>query len=517
MPAEPAKVGPFVGGMNTYSGPSSIGDNEAVEIKNMEIDLDGTLVSRPAIIRGTTAPVASAVGIVIGTYRSMTDVFYVIYSFQTSAWALNAATSAWTKIADGDFTDTVQSSDKLWLVLRPSGTAVGGGSWTAAGGYVAIPAMPRGLSVVAAKNRLFIAASRNGDITSMNRVKYSDLPTGTIKFGETWNAADSFDVSPGDGQDIAKLMIYDNSIVIFKTDSTFLFAYDSKIAAGQVQVVSTTIGLNNNWSAVEYENTLFVMHEAKVYRITNWNWDLANVKIPFQYKNIKGLSSLLGVSLSVVGDRIVARYYDNTYVLGTKTGGWSVWEWDTGTTMFVTNFIGDPNIDVTYGASNYYSGSYNNSGTNWYKFIDQVNSVARSENYKTKLVTKAYDFGPSYSFKRLFWWGIDILSKTAVTFRVSPIVYAVPVTWNQVKSVTSAELLSWGRPLDISIDVSDSANITNPVGYRTFIKLLKSLRFRQIQFIVESTQNGLSSTGPLRIFSITAFVDAKQLAVKKVS
>jgi hypothetical protein len=301
--AKPAKIGPFTGGMNTYSGPSAIADDEAVLIKNMEIDLDGSLTSRPAVIRGTTAPVANKIGTVLGTFRSMTDQFYIIYTFQTSAWALDTSTAAWTKIADGDFTDCVQFNDKLWLVLRPSGTAVGGGQWDFANQYTAIPAMPRGVSIVAAKGRLFIAGSKNNDNTSMNRIKFSDVAsTGppVVKFGETWNAIDTIDIAPGDGQDITKLLIQENNIVIFKTDSTFLFSYDSKITAGQVVLVSANIGANNNRSVVLYENTIFVMHEARVYRISNWNWDAANVKVPFIYKNIKGLNNDLGVSLSVV-------------------------------------------------------------------------------------------------------------------------------------------------------------------------------------------------------------------------
>src|SRR6185503_10440488 len=99
MPGQPVKIGPFVGGMNTYSGPSAIADNEAVEIKNMEIDLDGSLTSRPAITRTNNAPVAGRMSIVIRTFRSMTDVFYIIYSFTVSAWALNTSNETWTKIA----------------------------------------------------------------------------------------------------------------------------------------------------------------------------------------------------------------------------------------------------------------------------------------------------------------------------------------------------------------------------------------------------------------------------------
>lgn len=511
MPASPVKVGPFVGGMNTYSGPSAIGDNEAVEITNMEIDLDGSLASRPGINEFNTVPVAGKVGIVVGTYRSLTNVFYIIYSFETEVWALNTGTAAWTKITNADITDCVQYGDKLWLVFRPSGASTGGGKWDPTGGFAAVAAMPRGYSCTVYKERMFVAASRNADQTSINRVKFSNAAN-----FDTWTGTDYFDVSSGDGQDIQKLTVFDNAIVIFKSDSTYVFSYDTQVTKGVAQAVSMTIGLNNNYCAVEYENNLFVLHEANVFRISNWNWELANVKLPFEYKNSKSLSADKGSSLSVMGNRIVARYYDNVYVLGTKTGAWSVWKWNDGT-MLPTNFLRDPNVDTVYGASNYYAGSYDTSKTVWYRFTDQFNNLVRSESYTTRLITKAYDYGPSYAFKRLFWWGVDLLAKSSVTFRVSPVVYSVPVTWGQLIGVPFSQLKTWGRPLDLSIDVSDSANIGNALGNRTFIKLLKSLRFRQVQFILESTQDGTPNTGPLRIFSITAFVDAKETVTKKVS
>lgn len=515
MPGQPVKIGPFVGGMNTYSGPSAIGDNEAVELVNFDIDLDGSLVSRPGLKLGSVpVAVANKIAIVLGTYRSVTDVFYIIYAFGDQVWNFNTQTSAWTKIADGDFTACLQYSDKLWLVLRPSGVTQGGGKWDPTGGYVAVAQMPRGYSACLYKERMWIAASKNADQTSINQLKFSNAAN-----FDTWTTGTDFiNVNAGDGQDIMHLRVFDSAIVIFKTDSTFIFAYDSQPAKGQVQQMNGVIGANNNFSVVEYENNLFVMHESYVYRISNWNWEQANVKVPFEYRNTKSISSALGSSVSIIGNRVMCRYYDSTYVLGTKTGGWSLWEWNNGgTTYYPTNFVGDPNVDATTGAREYYTGSYDNTNDDWYLFIDQINSEVRNESINTRLTSKAYDFGPSYSFKRLFWWGVDIISKSTVNFRVSPVVYSIPVTWGQLVGVPWTSLKTWGRPLDVSIDVTDSASSSNPSYYRVFVKLLKSLRFRQVQFILESTTDGSDATGPLRVFSLTAFVDAKENVVKQVS
>src|SRR5688500_18396449 len=118
MAGEPVKIGPFVGGMNTYSSESAIADNEAVRILNMDVDLDGSLVSRPGLSVATSAPVAG-LSHIIGSYTSKTGVFYVIYAFPGSCRAYNTATNSWVSISNGDFSDCVQYSNKLWLVLFP--------------------------------------------------------------------------------------------------------------------------------------------------------------------------------------------------------------------------------------------------------------------------------------------------------------------------------------------------------------------------------------------------------------
>lgn len=509
MGGQPVQIGPFVGGMNTYSGPSAIADNEAVNILNMDVDLDGSLVGRPGI-KINTAPV-SGISHIIGTYRSKLDVFYVIYAFTNSVQAYNTTTMTWTNISAGDFTDCVQYNDKLWLVIRPSGVTQGGGSWEPVGGYVAVPTMPRGLSACVYKERMFIAASVNNDTSSLNRVKFSNPAN-----PGAWTSTDTFDVSGGDGQDIVSLFVFDSSIVIFKTDSTYIFAYESQPTKGQVQLVSSTIGANNNYCVTEYENSLFVLHESRLYRVANWQWELSNVKLPFEYVNNTTLNTINGSTVSSLGNRILVRYFDNYYALGTKTGAWVKWEWNKGVNYWPMDFVRDPNVDVTTGTDKYYSGNQR-TGSSWYLFVDSVLYSGSTENFNVQVLTKVYDYGVPYSFKRLYWWGVDLMSKSALSFRVYPSAYDTPISWGAVSAVPISVLQTWGRPLDVSLDVTDSVNSANPSNLRTFTKLLKGLRFRQVQFKLDTTSDGTALTGPLRVFSLTSFIDNKEQVVKKVS
>lgn len=507
MGGQPVKIGPFVGGVNTYVGPSAISDNEAVDILNMDIDLDGSLTSRPPVITGDL-PAGRDKGHVLGIFRSTSDVVYVIYSFGSEGtYAYSTAIDAWTLITADECTAGVQYNDKFYLVRKPAGAATGGHKWDPVGGQVAVAAMPRGYSSCIYKERMFISASRNGDETSINRVKFSNPAN-----PDAWTGTDFFDVAGGDGQDITKLYVFDNSIIVFKTDSTYVYAYETAPTKGQVQIVSATIGANNQYSVVEYENNIFVMHEAYVYRISNWNWEHANIKVPFVYTNASAITVADGTSLSVLGNRILCRYYDNYYAIGMKTGAWSRWVFQAGRTP--SEFIANPNVNPANGATEYWAASYVAANTFQYRFRETYDNT---ENFDILLETKAYDFGPSYTFKRLFWWGVDVLARSQTTFKVSPIVYATPVTWGQVGAVPISQLQTWGRPLDVTLDVTDSASLANPAKYRTFVKLLKGLRFRQVSFIIESTVDGTEATGPYRIFSLTATVDSKQVVSKKVS
>lgn len=508
MAASPVRIGPFVGGMNTYSGPSAIADNEAVEIRNMDVDLDGSLTSRPGLAVAT--PPVSGPANIIGIYRSTTDVVYMIYAFPNAVYARNTVdVPVWNLISAGVFTSAVQYNDKLWLVQKPSLTAVGGGKWDPVNGYVAVAAMPRGYSAVIYKERMFISGSRNNDETSINRVKFSNPADPSL-----WTGTDTFDVNAGDGQDITKLFVYDGQIIIFKTDSTYVYAYETTPAKGQVVIVSSTIGANNALSVEEFENSLFVFHENKVYRVSNWNWEHANIKVPFEYVNASGTTIENGTSVSAIGNRLLCKFYDKYYILGLKTGAWTTWVFSG--TRAPDRFMRNPNVDSAVGASKYYAGTYK-AIAEAYDLTDIVNATSAGESFLTRLITKSYDFGPSYGFKRLFWWGVDLLAKTTINFKVSPTVYNTPTLWSQLIGVPGTSIQTWGRPLDVVLDVTDSSTMSNPSNYRTFVKLLKSLRFRQISFILESTVDGTTTTGPFRIFSLTAFVDAKQLVVEKVS
>jgi hypothetical protein len=98
MPGEPIQVGPFVGGLNTFSDPTAIADNELVVCENFELDLDGSLKSRPPIEDlGIDFPLEATGDMeFLGNFQVSETVSYLLasdgdsktYYFNGTAWVL---------------------------------------------------------------------------------------------------------------------------------------------------------------------------------------------------------------------------------------------------------------------------------------------------------------------------------------------------------------------------------------------------------------------------------------------
>lgn len=511
MTASPVKIGPFGGGLNTYSEPTAVGDNEAVNLINFNVDLDGSIFSRPPIRTKDVAASVPGAGELnlLGFYIDpTTDIKWLIASTSEGTYARRDDTGAWTTITTTfGATAFVQYQNKAYLVASPS-SANPGGSWVPSV-FTAIAAMPKGASAVIYKERLFVAGGKM-DATNANRVFFSN--PGDFA---TWTTSTNFfDVRAGDGQHVIKITVFQDTIIAFKEDSTYAFSYDSSPSRGAVRSINTAIGCSNINCVVEYENSLYVHHESSVYQLSNWNFTLINLKVPFEY-NLVHVGSPTAASLSILEDMLVVHHYDMIYIFGLRTGTWTKWEVDLAHNF--NYFIKVP-LDDASSPQSYYGGP-RGAGANrklyWWKNGWDLDGP---EEMTCRITTKSYDFNVPYSFKRLFWWGVDLLSERNMTYIVHPITYTRVVTHQMMAAFQHGQITGTHEtPLDISIDVSNSLNISNVAQNRMFIKLLKSLRFRQINFTVSGETNGSSQQGPMRIYTVTAFVDNKQVVPKEVN
>jgi hypothetical protein len=145
---------------------------------------------------------------------------------------------------------------------------------------------------------------------------------------------------------------------------------------------------------------------------------------------------------------------------------------------------------------------------------------AAQETMECKIQTKNFNYQASAIFKRLFWWGLDAQFKGTVVGTAVPITQSFTVSWQTLfnnETWNSMLQYTWGSPQDGSPPINTSVTESAVTFRRIFVKFLKSLRFRQIFFRVSFTTNGSSTEAPVRLFSLTTYVNPKQTVSKEIS
>lgn len=86
------------------------------------------------------------------------------------------------------------------------------------------------------------------------------------------------------------------------------------------------------------------------------------------------------------------------------------------------------------------------------------------------------------------------------------------VTWGHLLNTGT-----WGYPLSTAAEVKTEYNLAGSGPIRKFVKMAKSLRFRQIYFRVIFGTDGSLGTAPVNLFTITAYVGTKETVSKGIS
>jgi hypothetical protein len=514
MPGAAIQVGPFIGGLNTFSDATAIADNELVVCENFELDLDGSLKSRPPIEDlGIDFPLGVTGDIeFLGTFQVSPTVSYLIasdglsstYYFNGTAWVLITNTVA----ADG----FVQYDDKAWLTA-PVGSTNPGGYWEPVGGFTADPDMPKGGLIVTFKDRLWIAEGR--DSTNQGTRLYRSR---TLADPSLWQPSNDFvDIGSGDGQNIVQLAVYFNTLTIFRTNSIYGLQYTSDPAAAVVSLIVPNVGLSSRYALTQFEAYIYFMYDEKAYEFVNNRAAQINVKVPFSSTVTTGFHN--NYAVSEFNKRIIFTYFDKMFVYSLQTRSWTQWKstvYGSLCKMAYRNndldksiVLTHPNIAVPAGGSR---------SAKLLQITDEYGSV--QEAMECRIQTKNFNYQASSIFKRLFWWGLDASFKGTVVGTAVPITQSFTVAWQTLfNNETWGSMLqfTWGSPQDGSPPINTSVTESAVTFRRVFVKFLKSLRFRQIFFRVLFTTNGSVTEAPVRLFSLTTYVNPKQTVTKEVS
>lgn len=503
MASEPIRLGPFVGGLNTFSDPTAIGDTELAVCDNFDLDIDGSLVSRPPISDLAVSLPGGGTMKPLGFYTNSSGASFLIasgtdgtYYFTGTAWVLITSTFSAAAMA--------QYRDNAWLVAPPS-SANPGGKWNGST-FTAVATMPKGATIAVQKERLWIGPGRNVT-TNGSRIYFCPASD-----PDTWNG-DFISVSTGDGQNVLEIMVYFQDLLIFKNDSTYRYNFTTDPALGTISRVSDTVGTLNTGCVTTFENRVFVLHDNNMFELSNYNYERLNDKVPFKRSTTPG-SYALEAGVSYFSNRLFVSFYGNTYVWSVKTRAWTTWSSSVLGAMGRVYSIPDQQaVDPMA-----YTHSALTGANGLYSITDVVTTA--TEDMTCTIVTKNYDYQTASSFKRLFMWGVDCIARDDVTGTVTPVQYSSQITWGQAKLRTwgTAKQFTWGRGANVSYTKTDPVGIQGTTGERKFLKLGPiSLRFRQVGFTIEMKTDGGILTAPARLFNLQTWVKEAQGVVKRIS
>lgn len=550
-------IGPFAGGINTYSDAAMIADNEMTDCINFDISLDGSLRSRPPISAmysgstnnttvGTAPPDSNQLVIGTGTYEG--NRFVIVTSSHTGAKATyiyyvdGPNVGLLAKIADGEHSKAHRYDDDIYLVPNV-GSEGQGAVYDLAGGLVTVIAsMPSGYASVVYKDRLWITGRRT--VANASRLYFSDLAA-----FNTWPGTNFFDINPGDGDSANEVIVYQDNLVIFKDNATYVLTYDTGPAQAVLQVINTDVGAMGPYCVDVYENSVFILKYNQVYEMSNYDFVRVSVKIPFEYDNSFPVAPYNVTSqywkypiwLRVVGDRAIVRFYNHIYVYHLRLRAWTRWVSNDPNIHYIGPILrlDNTNTGLKRGFDTYIAGSalgknIDVSGVGvsgawklWsklFKFEDRYeaaniengNNTSAPVDISLSMTTKQFNIGLSHRFKRLMHWGIDCYTGREVTGILFPFSVAYRVSWSQLSLYHWNELKTWAYPLTEVPSVTQIIP-TGTAKQIKFIRFPKSLRFRLLQFKVEMATVGNNLDGPAYIYNITAFIAAKQLVPKAVN
>ncbi len=524
MPIETLRLGPFSGGLNSGSDPVLVQDTELTDCLNLELDIDGSLVSRPAIqvaFQGATNQRLLIFGSVV-----FSGILYLFATRAGATFVSSNAGSSWTELNPGAVSRECKTmevySNTVWLPATPL-SANGGMSWTVGGGAVAVAAMPRAEKCVVHKNRLYLCPG-NTATTNASRLSFSQSADFT-----SWPAPNFIDVQPGDGDTLNNVIVYQDNLLIFKGESTHVLAYDLDPTDAILREINPVVGSDGSLGVVQYENTAYSMHRNKVYEITNFNFSLLNIKVPLVFDNSLPTNTTARYEnqhLSILGERLIVRYYNRTYSFQLRTRTWSEWSKTDNTSTIEWHIFG-PLIrarDLTgSGLDNYYTGYSFDVSSGGYKVIKIIDgrSAGASEGTGTHsfyciATTKDYDMADPIRYKKIFWWGADVITGEDVTGSITPITLISSTTWDALTTETWATLNTWGNSTLGATTFMETVTGDDIANTNKMIKFGKTLRFRKANFSVQLQTNG-STTQPTKIFQYVAIIGVKQLVSARIS
>lgn len=511
----PVRLGPFQGGMRNSSGlGENIADNEVYDCTNLEVDLDGSLVNRPAIGNLTYSGISPATSLrLIGRYRPNDGRDFLVVSAGGKVYVVDLATNAAAAAtATVDSICCIQYNNKLWVIPAP-GTGGSGGYFDATLAIVTwttVAAIPQGACAVLYKERIFVGSG----ITSTSntaRVRFCAIGDPLI-----WNGADNFDVSPGDGEKLVDMVPVGSDIVILKEHSTYRFTYSKEPKAADLSVVDNRIGTPAANCAVVYNsNTVYVLHDNAVYELVNSIYKRISAAVALTQSVDASLNAADTYGLTLFRDRLFVRYYGNMYVYALRVQRWSRWVTNRKFSKIVVVPSAGLGLDTAYA----HSASTDDPNKIYFFRDDRVTGVGSTEEFSWSVQTKITHFEIPQQFKAISHGHVEIATSANLVTAIRIPNSSRNPTWDE-----EAANYNWEDPGTWDdFDLTAYSTTIAPAAGEYNVKDLKAIkqkfRFRTVYFLlsgpVVASTNGADSS--VKLVSVIVFLREAPVTAKETN
>ena len=458
----PLHIGPFSGGLNQLEDPRIIGDDQLAVCQNFIIGRSGELTIR----NGLRELVSSSQVIkLIGT-ATKSDNTSRLYEYAVDGGVyyndapLTFASYVFIVNTAGQPEKIVQYNNNVYIIPKGVTTSAANGIGFShnltSNAVTSIASMPRGTSGLIFKDRLFIFGPIDRTNAATQRIYYSAATDPT-----SWPAANFFDVNPGDGEGVTAIISVQDTLLIFKRHSTYALFYDTDPGLGVLRRVNTQIGATGSDSIVQFENGIFVIDEKTIYRVQNLlftdigknlNLRVRRLTQTFAYDTID--------SCVVVGNRIMFVVYVGRgagvnyeyYIYNTEIDAWAQYIFAFQPRRFFrsinTSSFEDflcSNDTINFGVFSPFRADAGALG----------DGAGGGGPVPVLVKTKIYNVDRTSSYKRLFWWGMDVACTGAInmtTFADSIASAVASITGNGNVQFFKAFNSTRGRYLQFQID-----------------------------------------------------------------
>ena len=325
MSLEPIRVSQW-SGLNLAADPGDAGLNRAISLQNVELDLNGTIRTRPGFDKVDATTISASP---LGLYRMRADDSYLAISATDIQRWDDTLVSVELDAFAGNPTGAAVEWNSVMIVAR-AGDVLGTYSASLGIGSVLNTPQAKFLAVQPGDNRIVAAYAALGGSANPDRVHFSNA--GSLAFG----ADDWVDLHPDNGEAIRAIVAWRETLFVFKESEFFVFYGNSTDSAGgavfNYRSVNTGIGCGYDFAACAAQDGVYFVHTDGVYRTTGGNPELVSAALqPFFDERSNGFFGVSGPLSSprihAGDDRLYVWQHGATgmFVMDLRSREWTYW------------------------------------------------------------------------------------------------------------------------------------------------------------------------------------------------